>query len=196
MRGLCRGEDPSDELWPAVGLRRSGAPGERGAAGPRARPRQTPESPRYETAAIGGDIRLKGGKDLDVEVASAARLRVGGDAHFTARGAHYVEVRGDHHASTGGSLEHKVAGTVALESAQAFHVTAPMIVLEASAGLTLKGPGGFVTIDASGVSVQGTLVKLNSGGAALPVQSPAPRAPEPPRCPTPSAPTPAEGDER
>ncbi len=40
-------------------------------------------------------------------------------------------------------------------------------VIEASRGFTVKGPGGFITIDASGVVVQGTLVRINSGGSAL-----------------------------
>ena len=32
--------------------------------------------------------------------------------------------------------------------------------------ITLKGAGGFVKIDPSGITIQGTLVKINSGGAA------------------------------
>jgi type VI secretion system secreted protein VgrG len=32
--------------------------------------------------------------------------------------------------------------------------------------VTLKGPGGFVDIGPAGVTIQGTLVNINSGGAA------------------------------
>jgi type VI secretion system secreted protein VgrG len=57
-------------------------------------------------------------------------------------------------------------------------------------GLCLKGPGGFITIDPSGVSIQGMLVKINSGGAQMsgsPAQTQdptAPTAPEAPKAPT------------
>jgi type VI secretion system secreted protein VgrG len=39
------------------------------------------------------------------------------------------------------------------------------LVIQAGMSLTLKGPGGHIVIDASGVSIQGTMVLINSGGA-------------------------------
>ena len=39
--------------------------------------------------------------------------------------------------------------------------------MDGARGITLKGPGGFITIDSSGVIIQGTLVRINSGGSAL-----------------------------
>jgi len=38
-------------------------------------------------------------------------------------------------------------------------------VLEATADLTLKGPGGFIRIDGSGVTIRGNVVLINSGGS-------------------------------
>ena len=38
------------------------------------------------------------------------------------------------------------------------------LVIEAASDLTLKGPGGFIRIDGGGVTIVGTLVKINSGG--------------------------------
>ncbi len=55
----------------------------------------------------------------------------------------------------------------AVEAGQEIHLKAPKIVIEATTAITIKGPGGFVTIDASGVIIQGTLVRINSGGSAL-----------------------------
>jgi type VI secretion system secreted protein VgrG len=40
------------------------------------------------------------------------------------------------------------------------------VVIEATAALTIKGPGGFVKIDGSGVTIVGTVVKINQGGSA------------------------------
>ena len=39
------------------------------------------------------------------------------------------------------------------------------VVIEAGMEITLKGAGGFVKIDPTGVTIQGTLVRINSGGA-------------------------------
>ncbi len=35
-----------------------------------------------------------------------------------------------------------------------------------AADVTFKGPGGFIRIDASGVTISGTLVEINVGGSA------------------------------
>jgi type VI secretion system secreted protein VgrG len=40
------------------------------------------------------------------------------------------------------------------------------VVIEAGLELTIKGPGGFVKIDPAGVTIVGTMVMINSGGAA------------------------------
>jgi type VI secretion system secreted protein VgrG len=44
--------------------------------------------------------------------------------------------------------------------------------------LTIKGAGGFVKIDASGVTIQGTMVKINCGGSADSAKSASPNAPK------------------
>ena len=40
------------------------------------------------------------------------------------------------------------------------------VVIEAGLQMTIKGPGGFIDIGPAGVTIQGTLVNINSGGAA------------------------------
>ena len=40
------------------------------------------------------------------------------------------------------------------------------VIIEAGVQLSLKGPGGFVDIGPSGVTIQGIMVMINSGGAA------------------------------
>jgi type VI secretion system secreted protein VgrG len=40
------------------------------------------------------------------------------------------------------------------------------VVIQAGMELSLVGPGGFVTIGPAGVAISGTLVLINSGGAA------------------------------
>ena len=53
------------------------------------------------------------------------------------------------------------------EAGQTIYIKAGMsIVIEAGAQISLKGPGGFVDIGPAGVTIQGTMVLINSGGAA------------------------------
>jgi type VI secretion system secreted protein VgrG len=53
------------------------------------------------------------------------------------------------------------------------------MVIESATDLTFKGPGGFVRIDGSGVTIRGTLVRINSGGEAGEGAGCAPDAAEP-----------------
>jgi type VI secretion system secreted protein VgrG len=66
------------------------------------------------------------------------------------------------------------------------------VVIEAGMQLTLAGPGGFITIGPAGVAIQGTLVLINSGGAAGSGSGPnttnpdspdSPKSPDPPKTP-------------
>ena len=57
------------------------------------------------------------------------------------------------------------------------------IIVEAGLQLTLKGPGGFVVIGPDGVTIQGILVKINSGGAAGAGAGASPKSPAAPKDP-------------
>jgi type VI secretion system secreted protein VgrG len=69
--------------------------------------------------------------------------------------------------TVGKNQDEKIGASHALEAGKDIHLKAGAnIVIEAATMLTLKGPGGFLVIDAGGVTIQGTLVKINSGGSA------------------------------
>jgi type VI secretion system secreted protein VgrG len=108
-----------------------------------------------------------------------------------ATGEKSVEVVGDHKEKVGGSVslqvtqsrDEKIGMAHAMEAGQTVHIKAGMtVIIEAGMQLSLKGPGGFVDIGPAGVTIQGTMVLINSGGAAA-------RSPRRPR-PTPKIPTP------
>lgn len=95
------------------------------------------------------------------------------DASEKIGGKRSLKVTGDDGIEVGGNHSLKSAGKLYLKSEQE-------IVLEGAIGLTLKVGGNFVKIDPSGVSVVGTLTRINSGGAAgsaTPVALAAPEAP-------------------
>jgi hypothetical protein len=78
-----------------------------------------------------------------------------------------AEIGQDLSRKIGGDLILDVGGSHAEKAGQEIYLKAGMkVVIEAGMEITLKGAGGFVTIGPSGVTIQGTMVLINSGGAA------------------------------
>ncbi|MEP6897883.1 MAG: type VI secretion system tip protein TssI/VgrG [Rhodanobacter sp.] len=102
--------------------------------------------------------------------------------HTTVTKARVSEIKGDDHlhvdglqaVKVDGSLSLKVGGAVAEsfqshseQSATSIYLNAgTTAVIEAGAMITLKAGGSFITIGASGVTISGAMVLINSGGAA------------------------------
>ena len=127
---------------------------------------------RNEHRHNGGDVFLRiGGVDGEghqhVTIEANQHERIHKDAHLHVIGKRLVKVDGkESHVVESDS--HSYTRTLhALEAGQELHLKAPKIVIEATTAITIKGPGGFITIDSSGVIIQGTLVRINSGGSAL-----------------------------
>ncbi|HEX5751558.1 MAG TPA: type VI secretion system tip protein TssI/VgrG [Archangium sp.] len=152
---------------------------------------------RHSQEHIGGDLKLHvGGIDgegnQDVIIEAVRKEKVGADSHLTV-GANRNEKVGETWSITvGQDLQVKAGANHALEAGQEIHLKSMNIIIEAGAGLTLKGPGGFITIDAAGISVSGTIINLNSGGAALSGSGASPTEPALPAEAQPVEPTPAD----
>ena len=146
---------------------------------------------------IGGDLHLVvKGKQLEAITGDKSE-KISGNHLYDAEGAASANVAqalnqkvGTNYSLQVGQNQFNKAGTLyVIDAGQEVHIKAgTKVVIEAGMqGLCLSGPGGFVTIDASGVTIQGTMVKINSGGASLP-GSPgnpdSPTAPTAPKSPT------------
>ncbi len=90
------------------------------------------------------------------------------DYHRKIEGKAAFKTEGSVSNEVSGSTAEKVGGNYALEVTGSYSVKANTIVLEAQSGLTIKVGGNFVTVNAAGVQINGTMVLINSGGAALP----------------------------
>ncbi|MDG4555917.1 MAG: type VI secretion system tip protein TssI/VgrG [Candidatus Contendobacter sp.] len=135
------------------------------------------------------DVRIENdslewiGNDRHLIVENNQFEQVNGDKHLTVKGSQKEKVGGDKHQQVKGDHNQKVSGALsinvtqdiqekagqkyALQAGQEIHLKAGMkVVIEAGTQLTIKVGGNFVTIDQSGVTIQGTMVKINSGGAA------------------------------
>ena len=136
-----------------------------------------------QAVSIGGNLAESVGKKYHLSVASDRNENVGGNQSLTVS-ANQLEKVGTNHVLKAGADIHISAGA--------------NLVIDAGAKLTLKVGGNLVVIDSAGVSIVGTLVKINSGGAAGAGAGTSPTAPAAPAAPTaanptkPTAPTPAD----
>jgi type VI secretion system secreted protein VgrG len=134
-----------------------------------------------DTGRTEGDLLLRVGGDQHVIVKAGKMELVEGDSHLRIQGDHKEQVDKTTSLTLGG-LQVKVGKSHALETGKEIHFKAgSALVFEAADELTLKGPGGFICIDSGGVTIKGTLVKINSGGSAGSGSGASPEKPEKPK---------------
>ena len=138
---------------------------------------------RFEDKKGGEQIFLRGEKDFDTRLKSDIREWVGNNRSLIVTQDQMEKAGGDLHSQVTGNTNQKVgqnwslqvgqnlyekSGTnFAHEAGQVIHLKAGMtVVLEAGTELTLKVGGNFIDINSSGISIVGTMVMINSGGAA------------------------------
>ncbi|MFK7768681.1 MAG: type VI secretion system Vgr family protein [Mariniblastus sp.] len=120
---------------------------------------------------IGNGEADSGGK-LEVVVENQELRTIGdGGFHHDIAGDHVERVGGKYSLDVGGDHATKCSGSVAMESGAMGEVhlkggTKFVIDVGMSGQLSINGPGGFIKIDQSGVTISGLMVKINSGGAS------------------------------
>src|SRR6266481_3434029 len=140
---------------------------------------------------IGG---IDGGTgDLDIVVDGEKKESVGKDDHLHVKGNRKEKIDSDQSLTVGGSQQEKVGMKHAVDAGQEIHLKGGMtVVIEAGMQLTLKGAGGLVDIGPTGVTIQGTMVMINSGGAAGSGSGSSPSSPTDPKQASPKDPTVAD----
>ena len=105
--------------------------------------------------------------DKHLTVKGSQKEKVGGDKHQQVKGDHNQKVSGALSINVTQDIQEKTGQKYALQAGQEIHLKAGMtVVIEAGMQLTIKVGGNFVTIDQSGVTIQGMKVMINSGGSA------------------------------
>jgi type VI secretion system secreted protein VgrG len=135
----------------------------------------------------GGDFNEEIWRDQNVHVhrdrvehvEGSVQLLIDGSDDVDVKGSRTESVGGDQHLAVKGERQEKIGTNQVLQAGQAIHLKAGMkVVIEAGMDLTIKGAGGFVKIDATGVTIQGTMVKINCGGSPDSAESASPNAPK------------------
>jgi type VI secretion system secreted protein VgrG len=105
------------------------------------------------------------GQDQDITVQQNKREHVVGDSHLRVAGKRNQRIDGVQSLSIGQDQQEQVGRNHALNVGNEIHLSAGSNMVFESKDLTIKGPGGFIRIDAGGVTIKGTKVWINSGGA-------------------------------
>ncbi len=122
--------------------------------------------------------------DKHLTIKGSQKEKVGGDKHQQVKGDHNQKVSGALSINVTQDIQEKTGQKYALQAGQEIHLKAGMkVVIEAGMELTIKASGGFIKIDSSGVTIQGTMVKINSGGSAGSGSGSSPSAPADPTAP-------------
>lgn len=141
---------------------------------------------------IDGDMSLQVGAKQMEKIGADQSIEVDGDQKEKIVGNVSLQVGQDQKEQVGGNLSlqvgqsrnEKVGMTHAMEAGQTIHLKGGMtVIIEAGMQLSLKAAGGFVDIGPAGVTIQGTMVLINSGGAAGSGPGASPQSPASPDAP-------------
>jgi type VI secretion system secreted protein VgrG len=152
---------------------------------------------RFEDKKGSEQIFLHAEKDEDVRIKNDRKEFIGNDSHLIVKHDQAESVDGDKHLTVKGAQNEKVDGTVSLKAGQdlqrkvgmkyaldagmEIHLKSGMnLMIESGTTLTLKVGGNFINLNPAGVFIQGTMVMINSGGAA---GAGAGASPQPPTAP-------------
>ncbi|MBI4704072.1 MAG: type VI secretion system tip protein VgrG [Deltaproteobacteria bacterium] len=118
-----------------------------------------------EQAQIDGSLRAKVGGDHEIAIQQTERTLVAGDSHRRVHGDSRRRVDGTRSLTVGRDQHERVGANHALEAGGEIHLRAgASVVIDAGSELTIRAGGGYVRLDQSGVTIRGTLVRINSGG--------------------------------
>lgn len=111
-----------------------------------------------QTNTIEGKQSETIGGDATLDVGGKQTVTIGGDQKEDVGGKQTISVTGDHSLSVTGAQKVKVTGAIKQTSSQS-------ITLQANMSIELKVGGNSIKIDPSGVTITGTMVKIN--GSAM-----------------------------
>ncbi len=153
---------------------------------------------RIEDKKGSEQIFIHAEKDQDIRVKNDCKEIIKHDRHLIVENEQFEKVGCDKHLQVSGNQNEKVGGSVSLncggsqqiktsqkhavEAGTEIHLKAgTTTVVEASTSLTLKVGGNFININSGGIFIKGTMLMLNSGGAAPPGSGSNPSAPKDPK---------------
>ncbi|MBF0235754.1 MAG: type VI secretion system tip protein VgrG, partial [Desulfamplus sp.] len=125
---------------------------------------------RNDTTHIGGDMQLliggiEGDGNQDIVIKADKKETIDQNHHHHVKQDRIEKIDGTQSLTIGGDQQEKVGMNHALKAGNEIHLKAGMkIIIEAGLQISLKVGGNFVDIGPAGVTIQGTMVKVNCPG--------------------------------
>ena len=120
-------------------------------------------------------------RDAHALVGREERLEVTADRHRKVGGLEAIEVVKSRSLTVGGDVIEVFKGSHSEQVTSNLYIkTGKHAVIEGGSSFCFKMGGNFITIDPSGVTIKGTMVKINAGGNALSGTAGACEPPKPP----------------
>jgi type VI secretion system secreted protein VgrG len=153
---------------------------------------------RFEDKKGEEQVFIHGEKNMDVRVKKDSLEYIGNDRHLIIKNQQFEKVEKDKHMKVGGDkneqidgslslkigtdVDEKVGAKYAVDAGTEIHLkSGTNLTIETGANLTLKVGGNFININAGGIFIKGTMVMINSGGAAGSGSGASPDAPKDPK---------------
>lgn len=130
-----------------------------------------------EATHIGNDKQLIVGNNMSVQIGADATLSIAGNTAVAMAGTlthdigdtATVKIAQATELAIGGACDLDVAQQLNITAGSALHLVAgSTLIIDAGASICIKAGGSSIVLGADGVSITGTLVKINSGGSASP----------------------------
>jgi len=153
----------------------------------------------YNRQIVGDSVEKIGGKQ-DLNIVGAVNHQYGAAHGLSVASDSITKIGGKQDLKTGDAVSHEYGGKYSLkisgdhaekntnyatESDMSVYIKGGMtVVIEAGMQLSLKAAGSFIDIGPAGVAISGTMVLINSGGAAGSGSAPDPTAPGSPTPPS------------
>ncbi len=151
------------------------------------------------------EIYIHAAYDMNTLVDNDRRETIKKNSHHIIEANQYEQTKGDRNILVEGDVKEKVGGNFslnvgvnrqekvgqnyALDCGTEIHLKAGMnVVIESGTSMTLKVGGNFICINSGGVFIKGSMVMLNSGGAAGSGAGSSPDAPKDPERVNPAGP--------
>lgn len=149
---------------------------------------------RIEDKKGSEQIFLRAEKDADLRILNQRRTFIGNNQHLTIGNADFAEYNAELHQTVGSALNEqigqnlsvtvakdlqiKVSGAQVTQVGNAVHIkVGSKAVIQGGMSLSIKAGAGFITLDPSGVSIMGPLVRINQGGGGGSAQAANPTLP-------------------
>ncbi len=137
---------------------------------------------RIEDRKGAEQIYIHAQRDWDENIEHDQKIRVGHERHDTVEANSYsefkaeehrtthadrkTEIRANDHLTVGNSQHLKIGTGQFIEAGNEIHLSSGLkVVLEAGSELTFKAAGSFIKLDASGITMVGPVIRMNSGGS-------------------------------